>query len=266
MADGLWGTNINAMSVLQQRSGITGQIDPSAPVPSSRRVYMGPEYQTPWVSGKGSGGGGDGFMSINKAEAMFDFMLPERYALIQQYASSQSGTNVKSTNSVRTAYSQLLERTANYNEIMGEQISVFDYARMGIAQRGLPQPSGGGGGGGGGSGTNVQVRLSSQSDAEALVDQALTSYLGRQADEQERANFYKLLNRVERQNPLVTQTTASGRSSSSVTTGGVNTQQVATEFALSQDDAAEYMANTQYTDWLIAKMSADPTEVIASGL
>ena len=115
--------------------------------------------------------------------------------------------------------------------------------------------------------TSTSVQLSSASDAELLVDQALTNYLGRQADEGEREKFWELLKKGQRANPTVTVTTPNGPGEqSSVTTGGFNEQQAATEFALSQKDSAEYMANTQYMDWLMESVSQDSTEGIASGL
>ena len=105
---------------------------------------------------------------------------------------------------------------------------------------------------------SVVVNLTNPSDAKLLVDQALTQYLGRQATEEESTQFHALLNQAETRNPQVA--TPTSRS------GGLNPQQAAKEYAMSQGDAAEFAANTQYMDWLMAKITKDTTEGVASGL
>ena len=82
--------------------------------------------------------------------------------------------------------------------------------------------------------------------------------LGRAATDKEVKQFLRTLNREERQNPVVS---TSGGSS-----GGTNPQLVAQEFARSRPDAAEYLANTQYTDWLQELLSQEPMGGIESGL
>ena len=70
---------------------------------------------------------------------------------------------------------------------------------------------------------------------------------------------------AQMENPTVTHSTG-GPNPTVTQMGGMNPQQAAKEFALSRKDAAEYMANTQYTDWLLEKAANDPTEGIESGL
>ena len=100
--------------------------------------------------------------------------------------------------------------------------------------------------------------MTNPSDAKVLADSALSNYLGRAANEEETSMFLSTLNKAERQNPIIT--TQSSRS------GGVNREQVAKEFAQSQEGAAEYLASTQYMDWFMEKLASDPTEGIESGL
>lgn len=94
---------------------------------------------------------------------------------------------------------------------------------------------GGGGYGGGGSTTRSIVNLTNEFDAEALVNNALGQYLGRDASEQEISEFWKKLNKKERKNPVVV--TADGQS------GGFNPQLAAEKFAEQDDEYADTQVN-----------------------
>lgn len=115
-----------------------------------------------------------------------------------------------------------------------------------------------GGGAGGIGGTRRIVNLTNESDAQYLIDQTLQQYLGRVATDDERAEFYKTLNKAQRQNPIISTPTG--------TRGGVSEAQVAREFARSREEAAEQRAAGQYMDWFMEKLMQDPMEGLQSGL
>lgn len=96
----------------------------------------------------------------------------------------------------------------------------------------------------GSGGTTRSVQLTNEFDAEALVNGALNTYLGRDATEDEIDRFYKKLNASERANPTVTTRTKGG----STTTGGFNSQLAAEKFAEQQDDYADVQAQTTFKD------------------
>ena len=112
--------------------------------------------------------------------------------------------------------------------------------------------------GDGGGGVSRVVNLTNPDDAKSLVNGALQTYLGRDATQEEITEFTKALNKAERQNPIVS--TRTQRS------GGVSPAQRAEDFARSQEGSAEFLADTQYSNWFQEAIMSNPTEGIASGL
>lgn len=273
--------NRNPTASLMAAAGSFGALNQQPIVSDPTRVFMGEDFARPTNPNEyvrmmpaetlQAGRLSATVWGIDKAKAYFARMDPQQMSRVQDYVNSIYGYEVKNLPTVQAEWNKALEGSA-YQSRFIEPITVFQYMdEMAAKSTGMYGAGGSGGGGGGGGGysgpvTSTQVQLSSASDAEFLVDQALTNYLGRQADEQERENFWALLKKGQAANPTTTVTTPGVGSSSSVTTGGFNEQQAATEFALSQKDSAEYMANTQYMDWLMESVSQDPTEGIASGL
>lgn len=118
--------------------------------------------------------------------------------------------------------------------------------------------SGGGGGGfygggGGGSATTQRITLTSPTDAYYLLNQAMTQYLGRQANRQELAQFVKLLNAQERANPVV----ATMDGNTTVQEGGFNPATFAEQFARGQEGSAEFQAATTFLDALLGAMNSE---------
>jgi hypothetical protein len=148
---------------------------------------------------------------------------------------------------------KIVPGTAAYNQATGSELTPFEFALMRNGDSPMPVDKSQGSGG-----YSRVIDLTNPSDAKVLADSALSDYLGRAANEEETSMFLSTLNKVERQNPIIT--TQSSRS------GGVNREQVAKEFAQSQEGAAEYLASTQYMDWFMEKVASDPTEGIESGL
>lgn len=95
-----------------------------------------------------------------------------------------------------------------------------------------------GGGGGGGATTRSIVNLTNEFDAEALVNGALNSYLGRDATEDEVQEFWKKLNKAEKANPVI-----SGPNGSK---GGYNPQLAAEKFAEQDEEYADTQVEVTY--------------------
>lgn len=112
--------------------------------------------------------------------------------------------------------------------------------------------------GGAGATSSTVVNLTNPADAKTFVNNSLKDYLGRQATQSELDTFLSSLNSVERKNPVYRSQTQQS--------GGTNPQQVAEEFAQSRPEAAEYTAATQYSSWLMQKISEDTTAGVESGL
>lgn len=210
----------------------------------------------------------------NAAKATYDYLQPEQKAIVNAYATSILGHSKFNDATANSYYQKAIDGAAQEGVIFGNNIDVWSYMGRkvqsyldggGSLSGSGGSGGGGGGGGGGGPSTTTQYNLTNKTDATMLVDQALTQYLGREATPKEREKFWSTLNNAQMKNPNVAH--SSGGANPTVTqSGGLNTQQAAKEFAMSRKDAAEYMANTQYTDWLMEMASADPTEGMASGL
>jgi len=239
------------------------------------QTYVPMSGQQKSIAGYQAGRLSSQMWNTDAAKTMYEYLPPEMKQIVFDYTTSQLGHAKHNTATQMSYYEKAVDAVARENMILGGDPRdlfgwmsdrVSNYINSGGS---LGGSSGGGGGGGGGAGggptSQTTVQLTNQSDAEVLVDQALNQYLGRQATDGERDQFWKMLNRQQMKSPTVT-TNSGGTNNTSMTAGGVNTQEAAKEFALSRDDAAEYMANTQYTDWLMEKIAADPTEGIASGL
>jgi hypothetical protein len=212
--------------------------------------------------------------TVDAANGLYDYLPAPMKQLVFDYTAARLGHAKFNDDTMRSYYNKAIQGAAQQALVMGGDpidlpTYMSNYVEKFIADGGTLGGSGSGGSGGGGAGggpsTTVQLNLTNQSDAAVLVDQALTQYLGREATAKEKEKFWGVLNGAQQQNPNVSQNSG-GQNASIVNSGGVNPQQAAKEFAMSRKGAAEYMANTQYADWLFEKIAADPTEGIASGL
>lgn len=180
-------------------------------------------------------------------------MKPEDKERFRNAYRGATGSNIRSEATFMSNWRTSVIGAANFTAQTGRQITPWEY--MELLAGGM---SGARGGGGGGGGVSRVVDLTNPSDAQVLVDNALNSYLGRRATEEELGTFLSTLNKAERANPVVT--TPSQR------TGGVNRELVAREFAESRDEAAEFMVESQYMNWFEQLLNRDVTEGIESGL
>ena len=144
------------------------------------------------------------------------------------------------------------------------------YAQSGGPGLDAASRSGAGGGGGGGGvaaprtttskSRQVSTNLSDPTTARGLVDGAIQQYLGRLPTNEEYQSFLKQLNAAQEKAPSVTTQTAttttsvggSTTKSKARTTGGLNEQQFAAEYARGMEGAAEYTAATTVADAFIS--------------
>lgn len=241
-----------------QAGGVTGALG-YAPIGNDGVVSFGPGYGKRADAGRAGGPSADSraVYPVSVAQQfwyqMDDFMFNEWTDEVQRGLTYDVGRN---PSVLQQEWDKYTQAAGSYNKATGQSVSPIEFLRMQndrLERIGkLPQQ------GGSGSGSSSVVNLTNPSDARALVDNALSSYLGRAATTEEAEQFLGVLNAQERANPI--NTTKSSRS------GGVNTQQVAKDFARSQEGAAEFMADTQYMDWFMNKITGDPTKEIASGL
>lgn len=170
----------------------------------------------------------------------------------RQLRINKAWTRDLTASEVQASWAPLLQNVLAYNSQMNTNLSPFQFLTMANSDVKVQEPAGGA------SGYSRVVDFTNPSDAQVLVNNALGTYLGREATTEESATFLSTLNKLQQQNPIVS--TPSSRS------GGVNRDQVAKEFGQAQEGSAEYMASTQYMDWFMENLAADPTEGLQSGL
>jgi hypothetical protein len=228
-------------------------------------VWMGDSYTDPTILDKSYLGTTaaqtiqssrlqSGWMTVNQAEAEWWLMdAPTKQNIIESVAMIDD--KIPTDERARQKYLEYVRQGQTYTSVYPENpVSPMELMRRvgenAVQVRQLR--------GGSGSRTSRVVNLTNPDDARSLVNGALQQYLGRDATPEEVAEFTKALNQAERKNPLVT--TPTQRS------GGVSAGQRAIDFARSQEGSAEFLAETQYSDWFTEVIMRDPTEGVASGL
>lgn len=263
----------NSAAIVTGRAGMTGQAT-TDPVASGQRVWMGNDFAAPGASGAPNQAAA--MMDPTAAKGLWAWLDPQLKKRVYVATARIYGYDNISDTLAKSEYEKAVDAAMVSSIVQNRPVSLFQQLdqsgesaeqmrALGFGTAAGGSSGGGGGGGGGGPSTQTSYNLSSTSDATVLVDQALDQYLGRQASEKERQKFWGVLNGAQMENPTVTHSTG-GPNPTVTQMGGMNPQQAAKEFALSRKDAAEYMANTQYTDWLLEKAANDPTEGIESGL
>lgn len=152
-----------------------------------------------------------------------------------------------------------------------DPVTAFNFVINDMAMAGggaAGSASGTGGGGYSGPTTSTQVskseNLTNPSTARSLIKQSLTSYLGRDATDDEQNSFLKALNTAEKRSPSVTKsvsTTTPGvgtsrTESETSSRGGFNPSTFAEEYAQGQEGAAEFQAATNLLDTFIGSLGA----------
>lgn len=161
---------------------------------------------------------------------------------------------------MRKGWDAALDMSASYKAAYGQDVSVFDtFAARAKANAANGMTMGGrlagGGSGGASSSISKSVQLTDPTTARGLIDNTLSTYLGRKANAKEQEAFLKALNVQEQRNPTITKTNSfSGKgssSSSSTTTGGFSPATFAQEWAAGQEGAGEFQAATSLLDTFI---------------
>jgi len=121
-----------------------------------------------------------------------------------------------------------------------------------LAKAAQSENSASGGGAGPTSGTSSSVSLTSQTEAHALLNNALTGALGRRANDADVQDFLAMLNGAEQDNPQETSWTNDpgqegvGQRQTSTSSGGVDAGQLAENFAEKQPGYDAYQRDSTY--------------------
>ena len=192
----------------------------------------------------------DTFQSVEVASQAFWKFTPEQDKQLSAIMEADTGYAPRSMESKKAYWENLVKLTASYTAATGDNYqSPWDMGGKIVAQ------SSGGQGAGGGPSVSFyeteQVNLSNPSTARSVMDSAIGQYLGRSPNKKEYNNFLATLNGFEEDSPTVTKgvTRNSGGSTSTSTTeqsteGGVDTTQVAKEFAMRDEDYQETTMET----------------------
>lgn len=220
-----------------------------------------PEPMVNWATGYQAGSPG----GLTYSQIPYGTLMSEGFAnlnstqigILTQAASNMAGYDA--TKNLMSTLPVAWEYAVNRAKTMGvDPMEILAWvARDGLGARFGDNPfpqvevsgsssssSGGGGGGGGGTMTVTTTNITNPDAAKRLVNQAMSSYLGREATAQEIKQFVKALNTEERANPTIQTMSSSGTSQSQVIEGGMDAAQFTQEYAQSRPDYAEYRAAT----------------------
>lgn len=207
-------------------------------------------------------------MSVYDAKGLLSYWRSQRPQGDTRYdeivsimrATGYLGARANSLTSIEDAWTAVLEDGASlFNANKPGQSDVMEYL-YGLLRENGDQSGGDGSGSGSGSGSGFTstVDLTDPGTATALVDNALSQYLGRRASDKETQQFRAALRAMEMANPqtaTVETVKTKGKdgkpstSTSAVVRGGdFNPQVFADEWAASQDGAGEYQAVTTFLD------------------
>ena len=250
----------NAFEEQLLAAGLGGGAFPTVAQETPDLVWMGGDYVDPSVADPGTYFGStvgqtlklaSGWMTREQATGEYWNFDPEVKKRLYK-ATTQINGRAADESATLAKYREFLTYATEYNRVNSDNPkSVFELMEMtGRLNASMREGRGGG--------VSSVVNLTNPDDAKMLVNAALQQYLGRDATDDEIAEFTKALNKAERGAPIV-------RTKSQVS-GGVSPQQRAIEFAQARPEAAETAVRTKYIDWFIDKVAADPTEGIESGL
>lgn len=224
------------------------QLPPLTTQQAMQGTYMGTSVQ---YSASNVPVAQDTFMPTNDSWTAYGMLDSNARNTLIQVARAKYGASARIEQSwLKGLYSEGVGMSQNWTKYAGERVNPLDALQRAYLQgdtRFLEGPGGGGSGGGGGgyggggggyNGPVVQTRLTDPDTANYIVDQALTTYLGRAASTKESEAFKRALARHEIANPTVTEQTPG----STTTVGGSNAQAYAQEWAQSRQGASEHSA------------------------
>ena len=217
----------------------------------------------------------DVFMDVAGADVSYYFLSNDAKATLRKQMDGLYGEGVWKESWIAKAYNRGLQASAYAAANMDMRVTALDATAQLLAEDAANGVSpdgtkvGGKRGGYTGPVTTRQrtrsVNLTDPMSARKLVDDALSSYLGRRANSQEQEQFLSALNKAERKSPTVTTqvstTTPMGAAmtdveSEVVSKGGFNPSVFAEEFARGQQGSGEFQAATTYLDTFINSLKA----------
>jgi hypothetical protein len=246
---------------LAQEMGLTGLTgDPRA---VGGMIYMGSDYDTAIRVPKRGVFGSTGMFTVDQAEALVWRLDPEQIKRFDDAIEAGTGLRPSTFEQRKAQWSKMIGFAGEFASATGENKSPFEIAEM-LAQQSDPRDRGGAGGPSTTSYSEENVNLTNPSTARSLIQQSLTSYLGRDATDDEQNSFLKALNAAEKRSPSVTKsvsTTTPGvgtsrTESETSSRGGFNPSTFAEEYAQGQEGAAEFQAATTLLDTFIGSLGA----------
>ena len=239
---------------LRQDMGTTGFFGQASA--TDTMVYLGDNYNlvknVPSFLQKP--GASNGMFTIDEAKALYtkmDYKEVERFDNAIERLTGKRPTGLSN----QSYWEEMINQAGVYSNATGEPISPWDMAEL-LAAR---TPSGAGSGGGYSGPTTTKykdenVNLTNPSNARALIDDAIGSYLGRKPSSKEYKTFLQALNATEEANPQISErvTRSSGSADPASQTvsnkgksmSGVSGQQFAKEYAKSDEQYAETQLST----------------------
>jgi len=234
---------------------------PAQGIPSQPPIGANPNYNAFIYTQNGQ----PVYWDVSSGKKRFDILNREQQDNLIASMDSAYGKGKWKYADMRKGWDAALDMSASYKAAYGQDVSVFDtFAARAKANSSNGMTMGGvlGGGGAGGVSSSISksVQLTDPTTARGLIDNALSSYLGRKANTKEQQAFFKALNVQEQRNPTITSTTSvSGKgssSSSSTTTGGFSPSTFAQEWAAGQEGSGEFQAATSLLDTFIKSIGA----------
>jgi hypothetical protein len=249
------GETFNSLEAqqLRQQMGTTGFFGQASA--TDTMVYMGDNYNK--VKGVPSflqqPGASNGMFTIDEAKALYVQMDKKEAQRFDNAIEKLTGKRPTGLSN-QTYWEEMINQAGVYSNAIGKPVSPWEVAEL-LAAR-TPAAEGGGAYTGPTTTTykDENVNFTNPSDARALVDNAIGSYLGRKPSTKEYKTFLQALNATEEANPQiserVTKSSGSGNpAAQTVSTKGtsmsqVSSQQFAKEYAKSDEQYAETQLST----------------------
>jgi len=197
-----------------------------------------------------SGGTQDQTMSLSDAAYTYALLTPQENLQLNSMMDRHFGVNRWQQSYVKNAWREAanISATALKN---GSRVTIFD-AFDSLASMDAGHTKAAGGSGGGAAGPTQSVNLTDPGQAKTLLNNSLSTYLGRKASQAEYDKFVFSLTQQEMANP--NKSTVSGNTR--ITSGGFDPATFADEYAAGQQGSAEYQAATTYLDAFLGALKA----------
>ena len=232
-----------ATSPMQNRWGLEKKIAPAA-----GQVWTGAGvYDSGAISASS-----DVYQSIESLSKVQYAALPQNFRdTLYRQAKQYYKLDVVPISYMNNFWVEQVNTAAQLQSRTGERVSpieAFDY----VYADSMKSMYGSGPGGGKAAGPTKAVNLTDPDTANTLLDQALSTYIGRAANDTEKQMLRKALKEHELKNP--SKTTVQG--DTAIKSGGSNSATFAKDFAQQQEGSAEFTAATSLMDTFIDALKA----------